>query len=182
MRTKSEIRKEILKKIKNQKSKIKDEKDRIIKEKVLSLEEFKRAKVVAFYVSLESEVDTTALIDEALKMGKRVVIPAIAGDVLYLAMIKDRKSASLKGPYGILQPAVGSFNPFPKEDVDLIIVPAVAFDKKMQRLGRGKGFYDRFLKDLPKNIKKIGLAYDLQIMEDLPVTPRDIPVDMVITN
>ena len=64
----------------------------------------------------------------------------------------------------------------------LDLVPGVAFSTSGARLGRGKGFYDRFLKNLPKRVRKIGLAYDLQIIDSLPIDPHDIPVDIVITN
>jgi len=161
---KAEIRKEILKRLKTQDSRLKRKKDRIIKEKLLSRPEFKKAKAIAFYISFKSEVDTKALIDEALKAGKRVVVPVVVGDDLRLSEIGAH------------------FKPFPKEDVNLVIVPGVAFGRDGSRLGRGKGFYDRFLKNLPRGIKRIGLAYDLQIIEGLPATPHDSPVDMVLTN
>ncbi len=160
---KEEIRKEILRKLKVQSAKLKVKKDKIIKERLLARPEFKEAKVIVFYQSFKSEVDTKALIDEALATGKRVVVPVTVGD-------------------GLRFTEIGSLNPFPKERIDLVIVPGVAFSKEGSRLGRGKGFYDRFLKGLPRNIKKIGLAYDLQIVEDLPATTHDTPVDIVITN
>ena len=179
---KSEIRKEILKRLETQDLRIKAKKDKIIKEKLLALEEFKEAKAVAFYVSLKSEADTEALIDEALAMGKCVVVPVIVKDDLKFVEIKSRKAELAEGPCGILQPAEGVLRPFPNERIDLIVVPGVAFTKEGARLGRGKGFYDRFLKSLPGRIKRIGLAYDFQIIEDLPVTPHDLPVDTVLTN
>ena len=180
--TKSEIRKEILKKVKSQKSKVKSQKDRIIKEKILALPEFQKAKTLAFYMSLRGEVETAALIDEALAAGKRVVVPAIVGENLRLYGIKDRKACLAKGPYGVLQPDISGARPFPNDQIDLILVPGVAFTSDGARLGRGKGFYDRFLKTLSGRIKKVGLAYDFQILPDLPMTPHDMPVDIVITN
>ncbi|NQT06658.1 MAG: 5-formyltetrahydrofolate cyclo-ligase [Candidatus Omnitrophica bacterium] len=182
MKTKAEIRKAISAKLDNHEPKVKGEKDKIIEKRFLSLAEFKQAKVIAFYVSLKTEVSTEALIDRALATGKRVVVPVIVGDDLRLSEIKDRKAELAEGPYGILQPAGVTQKAFPKAKIDLIVVPALAFTESGSRLGRGKGFYDRFLKDLPGSIKKVGLAYDLQITEDLPTTPQDIPVDIVITN
>jgi 5-formyltetrahydrofolate cyclo-ligase len=180
--TKHEIRKEIAKKLSSQKESEKKKKDEIIKGKLLSLQEFKTAGTIAFYVSFASEVDTKALIDEALATGKRVVVPVIVEDNLEMCEIESREADLAEGPCGILQPDKCRNKPFPKDQIDLIIVPGVAFSKAGARLGRGRGFYDRFLKSLPRRIKRIGLAYDLQIIEDLPTTPHDIPVDVVITN
>lgn len=179
---KSQVRKEITEKIKAQSPDEKDKKDKIIAKKLLKLKEFEKAKVIAFYVSLKSEVDTIALIDNALTKGKRVVVPVITGNDLSLSEIRSRKQDLKKGPCGILQPMQNKKKAFPKEGIDMIIVPGIAFTKKGARLGRGKGFYDKFLKNMPDRIKKIGLAYDIQIIKGLPVTPRDIPVDIVITN
>ena len=179
---KPEVRKEISNKLISQTKEEKLKKDEVIKKKILSLSEFKEAKVVAFYMSIGSEVDTGALIDGALAEGKRVVVPAIVGDDLKFYEIKNRKAGLAEGPYGILQPDTNCLEPFPNEEIGLIIVPGAAFTRDGARLGRGRGFYDRFLKGLPSRVKKIGLAYDLQIIEDLPVTPHDIPVDIVVTN
>ena len=180
--TKSELRKEISEKLKSQDPREKIKKDKIIKKRLLSLGGFKEARVVAFYISLKGEVDTEALIDEALALGKSVVAPVIVGDDLELFEFKDRKAELAEGPYGILQPAHNSIKPFPKEEIDFIVVPGLGFTKDGKRLGRGKGFYDRLLKTLPGRVKKVGLAYDLQIKKDLPTTPQDCPVDIVISN
>lgn len=181
MKTKDEIRKKMLRKLKAQSAKLKTEKDKIIRERLLSLPEFKKAKVIAFYISFGSEVDTKTLIDNALSMGKRVVVPFLVKDEFKLSEIGDVKIEMAKGPYGIAQPTCEYFRLFPQKDIDLIIVPGIAFGNRGSRLGRGKGFYDRFLPTLPGGIKKIGLAYDFQVIKDLPVTTRDIPVDVVIT-
>ena len=180
--TKSEIRKEIFQRLKTQGAGQKSKKDGAIRNKLLLLPEFREAGIVAFFISLDSEVDTAALIDEALAAGKRVVVPAIVGENLKLYGIKDRKACLAKGPYGVLQPDISGARPFPNDQIDVILVPGVAFTSDGARLGRGKGFYDRFLKTLSGRIKKVGLAYDFQILPDLPMTPHDMPVDIVITN
>ena len=180
---KPEVRKEILGRLKTQDPRLKIEKDKKIREKFLTLPEFKEAKTVAFYVSFGSEVDTGALIDEALKQGKGVVVPVVSGDDLMMYGIKDRRKDLIsKGPYGIFEPDIRDIEPFPSRKIDLIAVPGVAFARSGARLGRGKGYYDRFLQSLPGRTKKIGLAYDLQIADDLPVATHDVPVDLVVTN
>ena len=133
-------------------------------------------------MSLESEVDTGPLIEAALEAGKKVVVPAVVGENLRFYGMEDRKSNLAAGPYGILQPDISQNRPFPDDCMDIILVPGVAFTSGGSRLGRGKGFYDRFLRNLPGRIKKVGLAYDFQIVADLPATPQDVPVDLIVTN
>ena len=82
--------------------------------------------------------------------------------------------------FGIFQPRAGHVREVPLEDIDLVIVPGVAFDKYNMRLGRGHGYYDRFLSSLPDRTKTIGLAFDFQVVENLPKDSHDIPVSRTI--
>jgi 5-formyltetrahydrofolate cyclo-ligase len=136
------------------------------------------------YVSLLEEVDTIYIIRKALKLGKRVIIPYIQQDNDELEVSEITALESLeKGPYGILQPPWDRIKPVPLQTIELIVVPAIAFDKKNMRLGRGKGYYDRFLsKKAINNAETIGLAFDFQILESLPYDYHDKPVDQVLTN
>ncbi len=180
--TKEEIRKKILQSLSAQGPKARAQKDEAIRERLLALPEFKVAKVVAFYLSFGSEAETTLLIDRALAMGKKVAVPVIEGRDLKLSEIRENRRELEKGPYGIPQPDPKSLAYFPGEKIELAIVPGVAFTRSGLRLGRGKGYYDRFLKRLPAGIRRIGLAYDLQIVDSLPADAHDLPVDMVVTN
>ena len=136
------------------------------------------------YVSLPSEVDTLFFIQEALKQGKRVAVP-------FLEPGKDTVIASelrtfddlVKGPFGILQPKHGLTNKIPLEEIGLVVVPAIAFSKDNMRLGRGKGYFDRFLAEEKLSPSKvIGLAFRFQILENLPHDFHDRPVSCVITD
>jgi 5-formyltetrahydrofolate cyclo-ligase len=155
----------------------------IIKRTLFNREEFKKAKVVMFYVSLKDEVDTLPMIDEALGMGKRVCVPVILKEEMKLIAgeIKDRAKDLERQHFGIYQPKKDRVKEVPLEDIDLVVVPGVAFDKKNVRLGRGHGYYDRFLSGLPGRTKTIGLAFAFQVLEDLPRDPHDIPVSKLIT-
>ena len=161
----------------------KSRKSDIIKRKLFNGEEFKKAKLVMFYVSLEDEVDTLAMIDEALEMGKRVCVPVILKEEkrLIASEIRDREKELECQHFGICQPKKGFLREVPLEDIDVVIVPGVAFDKSNLRLGRGHGYYDRFLCCLPKRTKTIGLAFDFQVVDALPKDPHDIPVSKLIT-
>ena len=84
----------------------------------------------------------------------------------------------IKGPYGVRQPSARTGVSLSK--LDVVVVPGVAFDRRGNRLGRGKGYYDRFLKKLPKKTHRIGLAFDFQILPAMPVSRHDLGVDKVL--
>lgn len=180
---KQQIRRKIKNLLKSHSELEKSKKSGIIKKKLFNEEEFKKAKVVMFYVSLEDEVDTLSMIDEALEMGKRVCVPVILKEErrLIAGEIKDRHEELESQHFGICQPNRDRVKEVPLEDIDLVIVPGIAFDKKNLRLGRGHGYYDRFLCCLPRRTKTIGLAFDFQVVENLPKDPHDIPVWKTIT-
>jgi len=163
---------------------IREERSRIIQQKLLSSEEFRASKTVMTYVSLPSEVDTVLLNTEALKRGKRVAVPYVDTDnqtIIAAELISMDRLA--RGPLGIYQPEDGLARAVALKEIDLVVVPAIAFDKKNMRLGRGKGYYDRFLScsDL-SSAKTIGLAFSTQIVDLLPSDPHDRPVTRVITD
>jgi len=161
----------------------KAQKSAIIKGTLFNEEEFKRARVVMFYVSLQDEVDTLSMIDEALKAGKRIAVPVILkkDKRLIAGEIHNRLEDLESQHFGIYQPRQDRVKEVPLDDIDLVVVPGVAFDRKNIRLGRGHGYYDRFLSGLPKRTKTIGLAFDFQVLEDLPQDPHDVPVSKIVS-
>jgi 5-formyltetrahydrofolate cyclo-ligase len=179
---KHKIRQEIKKLMEYHSDLEKSEKSDIIKDKLFKEEMFKKAKVVMFYVSLKDEVDTLPMIDEALKAGKRVCVPVILKEEMKLIAgeIKDRKQDLEKQHFGIYQPKKDKVKEVPLKDIDLVVVPGIAFDKNDVRLGRGHGYYDRFLSGLPSRTNTIGLCFQFQVLEDLPKHPHDIPVSKTI--
>ena len=181
-KTKEQIRKELLSKLSNQSGEEILEKSNAIKQKLFSLAEFKKADIVMFYASTSEEVYTGEMIDEALGKGKRVVLPRCGSlKVIVPKEIRKRENDLEKGTYGIYEPKPQQEDIHPK-DIDLVVVPGVAFDRKNNRLGRGKGYYDKFLSCLPRNITSVGLAFDFQIVESLPKDLHDKPVSKIITN
>jgi len=186
---KKKLRKEILSKLRSQSGRTTKEKSLIIKKRLFEMEEFKRAKCVVFYVSMVEEADTHQLIDESIRMGKivgvPVLLPAKGGKgekKLMISRITDRMKQLEVGPYCISQPKPSDIKPISCAEMDLILVPALAFDREGRRLGRGKGYYDRFLGNVPQSALTIGLCFDFQMMESVPTLPHDIPVRMVISN
>ena len=179
MLTKTQIRSKILKRLKTQKEEDRNRKSIFIKDKLLRNKVFKKAKIIMFYVAFGGEVKTEEMIREAKKIGKVICVPICKKDkeTMQPAILKDHAKLK-KGPYGVLEPV--TTNLVKPEDLDLIIVPGLAFDKKGNRLGRGKGCYDRFLIKLSKNTTSVGLAFDFQILSRIPTTSYDVSVKKVI--
>ena len=178
---KAAIRKVLLEKLKAQKEEIRLKKSKLIKNKLFKLKYFKEAKNIMFYLALKGEVETKEMITESLKAGKSVYVPVC--NTKCKSMIPS-KITSLSprgfrlGPYGINHPSVIKRGMLKK--IDLVIAPAVGFDKSLNRLGRGKGYYDSFFKKLSVHTKKIGLAFRFQILNNLPTSSFDQPVDKII--
>ena len=132
-----------------------------------------------FYLSYAGEVNTKEMIKKAIKQGKIVAVPVCNRKTKTITPHRiGLKTRLKKGLYGILEPAKRSLLPI--ETIDLIIVPGIAFDRCGSRLGRGKGYYDRFLKSVPQTTPRIGLAFDFQILPSLLTKPHDLGVDKTI--
>lgn len=177
--TKAQIRSKILRKLKIQKEEDRSRKSKLIKDKLLRNKVFKKAKVVMFYIAFGGEVNTREMIREAIKLGKLICVPIFRKDkeIMQPAIFVDNAKLK-KGPYGVLEPATETF--VKPEDLDLVVVPGIAFDKKGNRLGRGKGCYDRFLGKLSDNTQSIGLAFDFQVLPLIPATSFDVSVKKII--
>ncbi|QSQ08691.1 putative protein YqgN [Koleobacter methoxysyntrophicus] len=147
--------------------------------RLFSLQEFKESETVMFYVDTRNEVQTIEAIKKVLAMGKRVVLPKVKkGQGLLAVEIKD--ISELKpGTFGLLEPE-GDEGLEP-EIIDLVVVPGVAFDRQGHRLGYGAGYYDGFLPQLRPGVKKIALAFEVQVAESIPVEEHDVRMDAVIT-
>ena len=181
MRAKIKIRKDILNRLRTQKEEARLKKSKLIEKKLFGLAQFKKAKTILFYVSFDGEVETLDMINDSLKKGKRVAIPVCDKKAKKIVpCLYQEKNKFTRGPYGILEPKRKI--PIPIEDIDMVIVPGIAYDRKGNRLGRGAGYYDRFLKVLPKDILCIGLAFSFQLKKYLPCLElHDLAVDKVIS-
>ena len=149
----------------------------------LNLPEYRKCSSVMFYVSIHNEVDTYNLIDQALEDGKKVLLPKCrAGNKVIEAIeIKNTTADLRRGLFGILEPVNNLVPNTLVSEIDVIVVPCVGVDRKGNRLGRGAGYYDRFLKNCVPGACKIGFAYDFQLFEYIPNNDYDIPVNIVIT-
>ena len=177
--TKQRLRSKILAILKIQKEEDRKRKSKLIEHKLFLSAAFKRAKTVMFYMSFGGEVDTTGMIKRAQEIGKKIAVPVCVRDRIMLrpAYLCDKGTLEL-GPYGIHEPVTKE--PVRLSELDVVVVPGVAFDKKGRRLGRGKGYYDRFLNKLSSRTRTIGIAFDFQILPVVPTVIDDMSVDRVI--
>lgn len=159
------------------------EKSTEVKNKLLQLEEFKNANFIFSFISFKDEIHTHDIIKETLNMGKRVGVPITLDKPrqLLVSEIKDFEKELEIGYYNILAPKKEYERLVSPDLVDLVLVPGLAFDKSGYRTGYGGGYYDRFFANANKNMIKIGLCFDLQIISQVPRDIYDIPVDYIIT-
>lgn len=186
MREKEVLRKKMKAKLDSQKQSERRKKSSIIQKRLFELKEFTDSRCVMLYVSRGTgEVETGPIIKKALKMGKKVVLPVILAKERRIkpVLLRNLRQGFRKCAYGIYEPRESkSAKPDRTKKPDLVIVPGLAFDKKNNRLGRGQGYYDSFLKDLPKDTPKIGLGFRFQLFDKIPATKDDFSLDLIITN
>lgn len=144
--------------------------------RVERLPEFREAKVVLLYWSMADEVQTHTFVERWYRE-KVLLLPCVDGDDLRLRQYTGPECLVAGEQFGIGEPTGPEYKEL--EKVELIIVPGVAFDRRNNRMGRGRGFYDRLLKSTP-NAKKIGVAYDFQMLDEIPVEEHDVKMDKVI--
>lgn len=175
---KKNIRKSIIAKrdLKKEENSLNDSK---IFNNLISLNSYKRAKKVFIYIGFGSEINTKSLIEIMLKEGKEVFVPKVLEEEMIALKITSLNNL-IESKFKILEP-VGEKSDIDGEEFDLIIMPGVAFDRSGNRIGYGKGYYDKYLKDVKSDIKKIALAYELQLIEEIETEEHDLKVDSIIT-
>jgi 5-formyltetrahydrofolate cyclo-ligase len=153
-------------------------------ERLLATTAYRDARTVLFYVDLDHEVQTRECLSAALAAGKRVLVPYCVGDDLGLFHLHHLDELEPR-TFGILEPPEPlralADRAIALEEVDLVVVPGVAFDPSGARLGWGRGYYDRLLREAPRSACLVGLAYECQIFPALPVEPHDVRMDLVIS-
>jgi 5-formyltetrahydrofolate cyclo-ligase len=179
---KKELRKIVLKERKKlNKDAVNSLSDKIISY-LIKMKEFKQSETIMVYLSFKQEVDTFNLIDKMQALGKKVVITYTDKNenVLIPCKLIDLEDSLEKNPFGYLEPKEDSIEKVNSSEIDLIITPGLAFDKKGNRVGYGGGYYDKLLKSAPQ-ATKIAVSYDFQIFSEVPNEKFDIPVDYIVT-
>jgi 5-formyltetrahydrofolate cyclo-ligase len=150
----------------------------------MELREYAAARTVMFYVDVRSEVRTRNSLPDALTSGKRIVVPYCVNNELELFLLKDMEELSI-GMYKILEPraelrSLAEKRVSPRE-LDLVMVPGVAFDRKGSRMGHGFGYYDKLLQHARDDAPLVALAFECQLFPEIPTQAHDIFMDKIIT-
>lgn len=148
-----------------------------IKQKLQSIKCVQEAHCIMAYCSHKGEVSLHEFMHECLDDGKRIALPCIVSNGVMIATEYAKNSALHLNKYGIFEPTeISEINP---DEIDVIIVPAVAFDESLNRIGYGGGYYDRFLRSI--DAIKIGVGFDFQIVKRLPISAHDMPLNLVVS-
>ena len=155
--------------------------DNKIKNKLLNIELYKKSKNIFVYIGFGSEINTKEIINCFFYDNKNVYVPKTNIETKEMNAVKINSFENLvENRYGILEPNNDEII-LNKDNIDLIILPGVAFDYNGGRVGYGGGYYDRYLESINKDISKVALIYDFQLLDKVPCEDHDIRADYIIT-
>ncbi len=161
---------------------------RLVQERLFATGCWRRARWVFVYIAMTVEVDTTPIVTRAYREGRQVAIPRIEGEEITFYRYEGRTRSLVPNQFGILEPDPQWLTVDPRELTEgplLILAPGLAFDRSLRRIGRGKGYYDRFLakaRSCPLECQVVGLTLAEQVVEEVPVGPLDQRMDGLITD
>jgi 5-formyltetrahydrofolate cyclo-ligase len=160
-----------------------EEKTSRIETRLFEFANFLESNISLLYVNHGFEVNTRGILNRCLGYNKIVVLPAFNTETFQMKLMKvDNLGTELKiGPRGILEPDPAICKVVPIERIDIAIIPGVALDEKGGRIGSGEGFYDRLIPKLPITTRKVSLAFECQIIQQVPMESHDKYVDIIIT-
>lgn len=176
---KKEIRKTILAKRKALSTEVLETNSKVISEKVMAHPKYQAADTVFAYIDAKGEVQTKALIEDAWNKGKTVVVPKVHGDIMKFYKIASYDDLEA-GDFGIQEPKA-ECDEVTVSEKSIVIMPGVAFDRKGNRIGYGKGYYDKYFSQYPE-VYKIAIAFSMQTVDEIPADEFDIKANCVITD
>jgi len=161
-----------------------DKKTSAIENNLFELANFLESTIALLYMDTEGEVKTESILKKCFAMNKIVVLPAFNNDKYDMKLMKvDNFEMDLvPGARGILEPDINRCKIVPIESIDIAIIPGLAFDEKGGRIGTGTGYYDRFIPKLSNTTRKVSLALEKQIIQQVPMDSHDKHVDIIITD
>ncbi len=151
--------------------------------KLTALPAFAAARTIAAYASFGTEFDTGPLLTEVLASGKRLLLPRVDREShrIQFHVVTDLSGALIPGPWGIREPDPAQCAAADAIEIEFMLVPGVGFTRHCERLGYGGGFYDAVMGEVPLDTAKVAAAFDVQIVDELPLEPHDQRVDLVVT-
>lgn len=180
--TKREIRQDVKRRLADMPADVAAAKSRAACAALVSLPEFRSAGAVMLFLSMPDEIDTTTALLAAWEGEKIVLVPKVASNRRQMIPVECRTldDHMAAGAYGIREPE--NTQPWPREEIDLVVVPGLAFDRTGSRLGRGGGYYDRFLGPHAPRTITCGLSFDEQLVGEVPADDHDRPVEILVTD
>ncbi len=174
------LRKELRQKLEQMKPEERARRSEGILQQVFGHPRFAEAEKVLSYIAVAPEVETWPFVEEGLRRGKRVYVPRVDQEKKKIWVIEITGKEKLSpSSYGILEPPFDEKRLGEAATLDLVVVPGLGFDRRGGRLGRGGGYFDRFLGEA-KKAYKIGLAFECQIVDLVPREPHDVALDEIL--
>ena len=179
---KAELRRELLNRLHSISTEQRNEKSRKACRNLISSEQFQTASTVMMFVSLPHEVDTSEAILHAWQLGKAVAVPKVSWQQRHMiaVQINSLETGFSTSSSGLRNPTAGV--PVPFGDIDLVVTPALAFDREGNRLGRGGCYYDRFFANPELKATRCGFGFAEQLIDSIPTADHDEAVDMLVTD
>ncbi len=155
-----------------------------VEERLFEFANFLESRIVMLYVNSVGEVPSKGIIDRSHEMGKIIVLPAFDTNKYEMKLMKiDHPDKDLvKGQRGILEPNPSRCKRVPIDCIDIAIIPSVVLDEKGGRIGSGEGYYDRLIPNLPITTRKVALAFDFQVVGQVPMESHDKYIDIIVTD
>lgn len=181
--SKSDLRKNIRTQRKQLSANVVAQASQIIAEKIFQHPAFLNAQNIALYISHENEIDVTFILNRARELKKFIYLPVLNDKNELAFYLTDSNTQFIKNKFGIDEPMIANQFPISLEELDLMLIPLVAFDAQCNRLGRGAGYYDRtlqFTKKLSRPVL-IGVAYEFQKVDQIVADEWDVKMDCIIT-
>jgi 5-formyltetrahydrofolate cyclo-ligase len=160
------------------------EKTSSIENRLFEFANFLESKIALLYVNSNLEVQTKSIIQKTYSYNKIVVLPAFDPESFSMKLMKVDSSERelIPGPRGVLEPDVSKCKVVPMDRIDIAIIPGLAFDEKGGRIGSGTGYYDRLIPRLAITTRKVALAFEEQLVVQIPMESHDKHVDIIITD
>jgi len=179
---KKQLRQQLQKRLLEMSDEQRSEKSKKACRNLVSAEQFQKASAVMMYLSLPHEVDTSEAILSAWQLGKTVLVPKVSWQQRHMipVQINSLETDFSTEASGLRNPITGV--PMPIEEIDLVVAPALGFDAKGNRLGRGRSYYDKFFANPELKATRCGLAFAEQQIDSIPVAEHDVPVDFLVTD
>lgn len=183
MDLKNKLRQEVLAKRSALSTAYRVELSRKICDRLIGLKEFQDASVMHFYIPIRDEVDIRYAMRDAFSSGKTVVVPVVDKEkkTLFLSRLENYDEELAYSVYGLLEPKPEYYRLIPLKEVDMMILPGIAFDMRGHRLGYGAGYYDKLLSDEKERPFTIAPAFEVQIVDFIPASNHDVRVNKIIT-